>query len=46
MNNNSNLLPYILLHEMEALMFSDICGVEIIVDDPDKIDQLRSIHGL
>lgn len=40
---NSNILPYIQLHEFEALLFSDIRGFEIVVDDEKEIAQLAAI---
>ena len=43
MNNNPDIIPYIQLHEMEALMFSDIRGFEMVVDDQKKIEQLISV---
>lgn len=39
----SILLPYIQRHEIEALMFSGMEGVEIVVDDEDILKTLQSI---
>ena len=43
MGKNPNILPYIQLHEFEALLFSDIRGFEIVVDKEKEIAQLAAI---
>lgn len=37
------LLPYIQRHEIEALMFSDMDGFDIVVDDPKVRKDLKSV---
>lgn len=41
--NNSNFIPYIQRHELEALMFSDRSGFELVVDDNTKLQQIDRI---
>lgn len=41
--NTSDFIPYIQLHEVEALMFSSTEGFEFVEDDENKIDLLRAI---
>ena len=42
-NLNENFIPYIQLHELEALMFSDRAGFELVIDDDDKLPQIDNI---
>lgn len=43
LGENPNIIPYIQLHEFEALLFSDIRGFEIVVDKEKEIAQLAAI---
>jgi len=38
-----NFTPYIQLHELEALMFSDRSGFELVIDDEHKLKQVDAI---
>lgn len=40
---DQNLIPYVQRHEMEALMFSDINGFEIVIDEEKKMQEIRKI---
>jgi hypothetical protein len=42
-DNQFYLIPYIQKHELEALMFSNMDGFNIVVDDPNKLNQLGEI---
>ena len=41
--NNPDLIPYIQRHELEALMFSDRSGFELVIDDVSKLQQIDKI---
>lgn len=41
--NNPNFIPYIQRHELEALMFSDRCGFELVIDNEEKLQLIDSI---
>ncbi len=43
MGENPNIIPYIQVHEFEALLFSDIRGFEIVVDKEKEIAKLAAI---
>ncbi len=43
--NTDILIPYIQKHEIEALMFSDITGFEIVIDEENKIAEIQKIMG-
>lgn len=43
LNSHQFILPYIQRHEIEALMYSNMEGFDIVVDDIKKLKQLRSI---
>ena len=40
---SNTLLPYIQLHEMEALMYTNMDGFDLVVDDEQQLDELREI---
>ncbi len=40
---SSFLIPYIQKHEFEALLFADMAGFELVVDDNSSIQQLQQI---
>lgn len=42
-NSNPNYIPYIQKYEFETLLFSSIEGFEFLLDDTDKIDEIRGI---
>lgn len=42
-DNDANFIPYIQKHEVEALMFSDRSGFELIIDDENKLRQIDEI---
>ncbi|WP_166961501.1 DUF4276 family protein [Yeosuana marina] len=41
--NNSDFIPYIQRHELEALMFSNRNGFELVIDEDEKLLQIDSI---
>ncbi len=41
--NNSDFLPYIQRHELEALMFSSMDGFKLVVDDEEKLKEIEKI---
>lgn len=41
--NDPNLIPYIQRHELEALMFSEKSGFELVIDDDKKLGEIDSI---
>jgi len=43
LGENELILPYIQKHEMEALMFSDIKGLEFVVDDQKQLLRIKEI---
>ena len=43
LKGNNNLIPYIQLHEIEALMFSSMEGFELVVDDPAALKKIFEI---
>ena len=42
-DNHPNFIPYIQLHELEALMFSDIAGFDLVIDDQNSLDKIKEI---
>lgn len=40
---NVNLIPYIQLHEIEALMFSNSKGFELVIEDSAKLEKINQI---
>lgn len=42
-DNNNDFIPYIQRHELEALMFSDRSGFELVVDDKNKLRKIDAI---
>ncbi|QEK51034.1 DUF4276 family protein [Pedobacter aquae] len=42
-NNHPNFIPYIQLHELEALMFSNIAGFDLVIDDQKSLDKIKKI---
>ncbi|MEM9833714.1 MAG: DUF4276 family protein [Bacteroidota bacterium] len=42
-NNHPDFIPYVQRHELEALMFSDRSGFELVIDDDDKLEQIDKI---
>lgn len=42
-DNNQDFIPYIQRHELEALMFSDRSGFELVIDDDSKLEQIDDI---
>lgn len=43
LKGNNNFIPYIQLHEIEALMFSSMEGFELVVDDPAAMKKIFEI---
>ncbi|MET3113709.1 hypothetical protein AAKU52_001438 [Pedobacter sp. CG_S7] len=43
LGENELILPYIQKHEMEALIFSDIKGLEFVVDDQKQLLRIKEI---
>lgn len=43
LQNNNDFIPYIQRHELEALMFSDRNGFELVIDDNKKLQEIDSI---
>ena len=43
LKGNNNFIPYIQLHEIEALMFSSMEGFELVVDDPAALKKIFEI---
>jgi hypothetical protein len=41
--NNTDFIPYIQRHELEALMFSSRAGFELVIDDDGKLQQIDAI---
>ncbi|NVK52692.1 MAG: DUF4276 family protein [Flavobacteriaceae bacterium] len=41
--NNSDFIPYIQRHELEALMFSNRSGFELVIDEDEKLQEIDSI---
>lgn len=41
--NNPDFIPYIQRHELEALMFSDKAGFELVIDDEEQLKQIEAI---
>ncbi len=42
-NKDVNFIPYIQLHEIEALMFSNIDGFDLVIDDPMALQKISDI---
>lgn len=42
-DNNPNFIPYIQRHELEALMFSERSGFELVIDDEKKMEDIDEI---
>ena len=42
-DNDPDFIPYIQRHELEALMFSDRAGFELVIDDNEKLRQIDAI---
>ncbi len=42
-DNNQNFIPYIQLHEVEALMFSNRTGLEFVIDSEDQMELVDEI---
>lgn len=43
LGGQNNLIPYVQLHEIEALMFSDTTGFDFVIDDAQEMAQIREI---
>ncbi|WKN40625.1 DUF4276 family protein [Tunicatimonas pelagia] len=43
LDNHPDFIPYIQRHELEALMFSDRSGFELVIDDDGKMQQIDDI---
>lgn len=42
-NYNPDLIPYVQLHEVEALMFSSMDGFDLVIDDEKELEQIEAI---
>ncbi|WP_421921110.1 DUF4276 family protein [Marinifilum sp.] len=42
-DSNPNLIPYIQRHEVEALMYSNMDGFELVMDDEDQLEKVQQI---
>lgn len=42
-DSNENLIPYIQRHELEALMFTEKVGFELVIDEDEKLELVEEI---